>query len=58
MIFTHRKGRLIGDGDVGIKGVDGDGDENEASLKIENENYLKYQEDQEEFYPKQEDQTI
>ena len=34
LIFTHRKGRLIGDGDVRIKGVDGD--ENEAPLKIEN----------------------
>ena len=35
LIFTHRRGRLIGDGNVGLKGVDGDGDENEAPLKIE-----------------------
>ena len=35
LIFTHRRGRLIGNGNVGLKGVDGDGDENEAPLKIE-----------------------
>ena len=56
LIFTHRKGRLIGDGDVRIKGVDGD--ENEAPLKFDNGNNLGYQEYQEELHPDQYDQTI
>ena len=36
----------------------GYGDENEATLKIENDNNLEYQEDQEKVYPEQEDQII
>ena len=43
LIFTDCKGQLIGDGDVKITGLYGDGDENEAPLKIENENDLNYQ---------------
>ena len=45
LVFTCFNGRIIGDGDVEITGVDRDwdGDENEAPLKIENENYLDYQ---------------
>ena len=38
--------------------MDGDWDENEAPLKIENENDLDYQEYQEEFHTEQRDQTI
>ena len=37
---------------------DKNGDENDYPLKIENENDLDYQEDQEEVHPEQEDQTI
>ena len=44
LAFSDRKGRLIADGDVELTGVDGD--EKEASLKIENENDIDYQEDQ------------
>ena len=43
LVFTYCKGRIIGDGDVDLTGVDGDGGENEAPLKIENWNYLYYQ---------------
>ena len=46
MIFTDPKGRIIGDGDVELTGVDGDGDENEAPLKIENKKNIDYQEEQ------------
>ena len=35
-----------------------DGDDNEAPPQIEIENGINYQEDQEEFHPGQEDQTI
>ena len=38
---------------VEITVLDGDGDENKAPLRIENESYLDYQEDQEEVHPKQ-----
>ena len=38
--------------------MDGDGGKNEAPLKIENENYIDYQDDQDEVHPDQEDQTI
>ena len=55
MVSTNHKGQLIGDGDDNITGVDGDGDENEAPINIENENHLDYQE---EFHPNQEDETI
>ena len=55
MVSTNQRGQLIGDGDGNITGVDGDGDENEAPINIENENHLDYQE---EFHPNQEDQTI
>ena len=60
MVSTDHKGQLIGDGDVKLTGVDGDGDgdENKAPINIENVNYLDYQEDQEEFHPDQEDQNI
>ena len=58
LVFTDYRFQIIGDGDVYIKGVDGNGDENQAPLKIGNENYFDYQEDQEEFHPDQEDQTI
>ena len=58
MVFTACKRQIIGDSDVELIGVNGDGDENEVALKIENENNLDYQEDQEEVNPKQEDQTI
>ena len=58
MVFTDWKGRLIGDGDVDLTGVDKGGDENETPLKTETKNYLDYQEDQEEFHPKKEYQTI
>ena len=54
-VFTDRKVRLIGDGDVDLTRVDGD--ENESPLiKIENvDDNIDYQED---IQPKQEDQTI
>ena len=58
MVYTYHKGQLIGYGDVKLTGVDGDGDENEAPIKIENVNYLDYQEDHEEFHPNKEDQII
>ena len=58
LVFSDRKGRLIWYGDVDTTGVDGGGDENKAPLKIENENNLDYQEDQEEIHPEQEDQPI
>ena len=58
MVSTDNKGQLIGYGNVKITGVDGDGDENEAPINIENENHLDYQEYQEEFHTNQEDQTI
>ena len=43
LVFTYCKVRIIGDGNVGLTGVDGDGDENWSPLKIENENDLDYQ---------------
>ena len=43
LVITDCKGWIIGDGDVELTGMDGNGDENEAPLKIENEDY---QEDQ------------
>ena len=46
LVLTDRKGQIIGDGDVDLTGVDVDGDEIEALLKIENKNYIEYQEDQ------------
>ena len=55
LVFTSHKGRLIGDGDVDLTGVDGDGDENEAPLKVEDKNDLYNQKDQEMIHPKQED---
>ena len=55
LVSTDHKGKLIGDGDGNLTGVDGDGDENEAPINIENENHLDYQE---EFHTNQEDQTI
>ena len=58
LVSTDHKGKLIRDGNGNLTGVDGDGDENEAPINIENENHLDYQEDQEEFHPNQEDQTI
>ena len=58
LVYADLMGQSIGDCDVKITGVDGDGDENEAPLKIENENDLDYQEDKEEFHPVQEYQTI
>ena len=58
MLFTYRKGCIIGVADVYIIGVDGGGDENEAPLNIENKNDLNYQEDQWEIHPNQEYQTI
>ena len=60
MVSTDHKGQLIGDGDVKLTGVDGDGDgdENKAPINIENVNYLDYQEDHEEFHPNKEDQII
>ena len=57
LVFTDWKGRLIGDGDVYLIGLDGDGDENEAPLKFGNENDLDYQKDQEEVHPNKGDQT-
>ena len=54
LVFTDGKGRIIVGGDVDLTGVEGDENENQAPLKIENENDLDYQEDQEEFLPKQE----
>ena len=47
LVFTDSKGQIIGDGDVELAGVDKDGDENKAPPKIENENDLDYQKDQE-----------
>ena len=58
LVFTDRKSWIIGDGDVALIGVDGGGVESEAPPKIENENYLDYQEYQEEVHPEQEYQTI
>ena len=58
MVSTDHKGKLIGYGDGNLTGLDGDGDENEAPINIENGNHIDYQEDQEEFHPNQEDQTI
>ena len=58
LLFTDCKGWLIGDGDVEISVVHGDGNENDALIKIVNEIYFDYQEDQEEFHPDQDDQTI
>ena len=34
LLLTDRRGRLMGDGDVYLKSVDWDGDENEAPLKV------------------------
>ena len=34
LIFTDHKGKIIGNGDVEITGVDGDRDVNEAPLKL------------------------
>ena len=56
LVFTDRKGRLIGDGDVNLTGVDRD--ENEAQLQIQNKNDPNYQEDQEKVRTEQEEQTI
>ena len=58
MVSTNHRGQLIRDGDGNLTGLDGDGDENETPINIENENHLDYQEDQEEFHPNQEAQTI
>ena len=58
LLFTDCKGWLIGDGDVDISVVHGDGNENDALIKIVNKIYFDYQEDQEEFHPDQDDQTI
>ena len=52
LVFTDCKGQPILDDDVKLTGVDGEGGENEALLKIESENYLNYQEYQYEFRPK------
>ena len=54
LLFNDPKGWIIGDGNVELTGVDGYGDENEAPLKIENENDLDSQEDQEEVHTDQE----
>ena len=53
LVFTDCKGRIIGDGYVDLTVLNRGGDEHEAPLKIENENNLNYQEDQEEVHPKQ-----
>ena len=58
LVFTYNKGRLIGDGDFDITVVDGGGDENEVQLKIENDNDLAYQENQEDFHHDNKYQTI
>ena len=58
LIFTNHNGRLIGDGDVELIGVDGYGNETESPLKNWNKNNLNDQEDLEEVHPEQEDQTI
>ena len=42
LVFTDHKVRLIGYGDVKLTEMDGYGDENEAPLNIENQNYLDY----------------
>ena len=42
-LFTDHKVQIIGDGDVELTGVDGDGDENEAPIKIENNNGIDYE---------------
>ena len=47
LVSIDIKGRLIGCGDVDPAGMDWGGDENDASLKIENKNDLDYQEDPE-----------
>ena len=57
MVSTYHKGQLIGDGDGNLTVVDGDGDENEAPINIENESHLDYQDDQEEFHINQDAQT-
>ena len=36
LVFTDNKGRLIGDDDIDLTGVGGDGDKNKAPLKIKN----------------------
>ena len=36
LVFTDCKNRIIGDYDVNLTGVDGDGDEKKSPLKIEN----------------------
>ena len=56
LVFNCHRGRLIGDVDVYLTGVDGDA--NEYPLKIESKNDLNYQENQEGFHTNQEDQTI
>ena len=58
LVFIDRKGQLIGYGDVDLTGLDGGGDKNEAPIKIENENDLDYQDNQEDIHPYQEEQTI
>ena len=58
MIFTDRNGWILGDSDFELTVVDEHWDENEAPLKIENENNIDYQKDHEEFHPNQEDQPI
>ena len=47
LVFTDSKERIIGDGAYNLTGAGGDGDNFEAPLNIENENYFDYQEDQE-----------
>ena len=58
LVFTYCKGRIIGDGDVKLTGVNRYGYENEAPLKNKNENYLDYQEYKQEVHPDHEYQTI
>ena len=58
LVFTDNKAQLIGYGDLNLTGLYGDGYENEIPLKIENENNIDYQEDQEEFHANQEDQKL
>ena len=36
LVFTGHKDQIIENGDIKLTGVAGDGDENEAQLKIEN----------------------
>ena len=56
LVFTDNKGKLVEDGDVERIGVDED--EDGSSLKIGNENYFDYGEDQLEVHTKQQGQTI